>query len=173
MIRCGPDPAATPGKKSTWGERVLIPVFITGRGLCPREVCSSGSCKASAEAGVKSRPVLQGVSAFLPGRVLAWKLRPASAPGRGPVVISSGRGGASRVRAGGRGGAVQRKGLHPVRGVCLSGPAEPEVGSRGCGRLLGGRRREGAGLGEDVLTGGRGRVTPAGTLLSGRGREAL
>lgn len=51
-----------------------------------------------------------------------------------------------------------------------SGPADPDVGSSGCCRLAGGGVKAPA-CGKTLTEAGR--VTPAGTLLSGRGREAL
>ena len=56
-------------------------------------------------------------------------------------------------------------------GGWLSSPAEPEVGSSGCGRLPGDGGVKGRAWGKTLTEAGR--VTPAGTLLSGRGREAL
>lgn len=67
-------------------------------------------------------------------------------------------------------GCAQRKGLVPACGGSWSGPAEPDVGSSGCGRLAGGGVKAPA-CGKTLTEAGR--VTPAGTLLSGRGREAL
>lgn len=58
----------------------------------------------------------------------------------------------------------------PACGAECSGPAEPDVGSRGGGRLAGGGVKAPA-RGKTLTEAGR--VTPAGTLLSGRGREAL
>lgn len=52
----------------------------------------------------------------------------------------------------------------------MSSPAEPDKGSRGCGRPAGGGVKSLA-CGKTLTEVGR--VTPPGTLLSGRGREAL
>lgn len=56
-------------------------------------------------------------------------------------------------------------------GGWLSSPAEPEMGSRGCGRLAGDGGVKARAWGNTLTEAGR--VTLAGTLLSGRGREAL
>lgn len=74
---------------------------------------------------------------------------------------------ASRPR---RGGHAQRKGLVPVCGAGFSGPPEPDSGRRGCGRLPGTGVKAPA-WGKTLTEAGS--VMPVGTLLSGRGREAL
>lgn len=81
------------------------------------------------------------------------------------------RGGGARAHApAGRGGGAQRKGLVLACGGGWGGPADPDVGSSGCCRLAGGGVKAPA-CGKTLTEAGR--VTPAGTLLSGRGREAL
>lgn len=99
---------------------------------------------------------------------------PSGLPGGGSWVTAPPRAGdgASRMRrpAGAGRGCAQRKGLVPGCGGGWSGPAEPDVGNRGCGRLAGGGVKAPA-CGKTLTEAGR--VTPAGTLLSGRGREAL
>lgn len=82
-----------------------------------------------------------------------------------PPKVRRGRDLARRLRV-----FAQRKGLVPVCGPGCSGPAEAEVGSSGCGKLAGGGTKAPA-CGKTLTEAGR--VTPTGTLLSGRGREAL
>lgn len=106
-----------------------------------------------------------GVSAvpgFL-GRVLGLEPRPAPTAGGGGSRACVAEAGVGR-------GCAQRKGLVPACGGSWSGAAEPDVGSSGCGRLAGGGVKAPA-CGKTLTEAGR--VTPAGTLLSGRGREAL
>lgn len=67
-------------------------------------------------------------------------------------------------------GGAQRKGLVPACAAGWSGPAEPDVGSSGGGRPAGGGVKAPA-RGKTLTEAGR--VMLAGTLLSGRGREAL
>lgn len=68
-------------------------------------------------------------------------------------------------------GGAQRKGLVPACGGGWSGPAEPDVGSSGCCKLPGGGGVKARACGKTLTEAGR--VTPAGTLLSGSGKEAL
>lgn len=65
---------------------------------------------------------------------------------------------------------AQRKGLVLAWGLGWRGPVESDVGSSGGGRLEGGGVKAPA-LGKTLTEAGR--LTPAGTLLSGRGREVL
>lgn len=97
--------------------------------------------------------------------------RPAPRGGAQCYKRRAGAGHREHAPAAGGGAVAQRKGLVSVRGVWLSGPAEPEVGSRGCGRLPEGGGVKARAWGKTLTEAGR--VTPAGTLLSGRGREAL
>ena len=65
---------------------------------------------------------------------------------------------------------AQRKGLVLAWGLGCRGPVESDVGSSGGGRLEGGGVKAPA-RGKTLTEAGR--LTPAGTLLSGRGREVL
>ena len=103
---------------------------------------------------------LGGVSAFLlPSRGGSWhgSSAPPRARGRGPVLSAQGGGGASRARAGGRGrGRCSKERV----GIRQRGLVERSGGARGGQQRLrqapGGRRREGAGVGEDADRGREG-----------------
>lgn len=87
-----------------------------------------------------------------------------------PPPLAASLRGASRARAATPRGRAQRKGLVLACGGGFSGPAEADKGSSGCGRLPGVAGKAPA-CGMTLTEAGR--VTPAGTLLRGRGREAL
>lgn len=153
-----------PQKVHVVGAETRAPVFITGAwSLVP------GAAKGPQRPG--PRPALLGAESQpfpRPGAEPSWEPRRCPDPGeRGPRRARRGRGLARPP--GLRGCGAQRKGLVPACGAGLSGAAESGAGSSGGGRLAGGGVKAPA-RGKTLSEAGR---AAAGTLLRGRGSEAL
>lgn len=154
-------PGATPRKKSTWWElRPGLQSLLRGRGLWFQE---PQRVRRGRDPGPRSSGRSLSRSPR-PGAEPSWEPRRCPDPGQpGPRRARRGRG------LGLRGCGAQRKGLVPACGAGLSGAAESGAGSSGGGRLAGGGVKAPA-RGKTLSEAGR---AAAGTLLRGRGSEAL
>lgn len=163
--RCGPQRAhllrAEPLGSSLYCGDVVPAGAVCALGLWLRGLPQQPGRPAAAAGGVSANPgfpqQLGGPlgQSGLPPQVLA---PPPRWGGAGP-----------RAQAAAAAGA-QRKGLVPACGAAGGGAAGSHAGSSGGGRLAGGGVKAPA-RGKALAEAGR--VTPAGTLLRGRGREVL